>query len=727
MAALARWCFRHRVAVVLSWLVALVLMGGLARSAGAAFSTNFSLPATDSSRAQALLKANFPAQAGDVEQIVFQSRSGTLDTPAVRVAVAGVLNRVAHLPDVKTVQSPYSGGVVSADRTIGLGTINFDSGVQNLPSGLGRSLLATAQSVDHSLIDVQLDGHLVGGSSQSGQTTSELLGIGLSLLVLFLAFRRSVYCALLPLLSALAAIGVGTSLIDLLTHAIPIPQFGPILATLVALGVGVDYALFIVSRHRAGLLAGHRIEDAVVMAINTSGRAVFFAGLTVCIALLGMFALQVSFLYGVALSAALVVALTMLASLTLLPAMLSFFGLRALRRGERRRLAEGPVMETTTGLWTRWSKVLQGRSRTASALALVFIVVVAFPFVTMRQGLSDAGNDASHSTTRQAYDLLAKGFGPGYNGPFELVGDVRGPADAARFASFATSLKAMPGVVSVQPARVSPNGQVEMALLYPASSPQSAQTADLLQRVRSQVPKAVAGSTLAIHVGGPTAGQVDFAHTLSRKMPQFVAVVVVLAFLLLLILFRSLLVPLIASMMNLLSIGAALGVLTAAFQWGWGKPLLGYTKAGPIEVFLPVMLFAILFGLSMDYEVFLVSRMHEEWVLTGDNDAAVARGQEATGRVITAAATIMILVFVSFIFGGQLVIKEFGLGFSAAIFMDAFVIRTVLVPAVMHVLGSANWWLPRWLDRILPRLHVEADDFVPADLGPVPEPVPATN
>lgn len=726
MAAVARWCFRHRVAVVVCWVAVLAIVGGVARSAGSSYSTSFSLPATDSSRAQALLQDSFPVRAGDSEQIVVEAKQANLDAPRVRAQVTAMLNRVARLPHVKAVESPYQSRTISANRTIGLAGVDFDAPGSSLPSGLGRSLIDTAQSVDHTVLNVQLDGHLAGGSSPNGQSKSELLGMALSLLVLFFAFRRSIFCALLPLLSALAAIGVGTSLIGLLSNAVSIPQFGPILATLVALGVGVDYALFIVSRHRAGLLAGQTVEDAAVTAVNTSGRAVFFAGLTVCIALLGMFALQVSFLYGVAVSAALVVLLTMLASLTLLPAMLGFFGLKALRRTERRRLGAEPHEPVNAGRpptgWTMWSRALRGRAGLASALALVFIAIVALPFFTMRQGIPDAGNDPSGSTTRQAYDLLAKGFGPGYNGPFELVASVDRPADEIRFAAFAASLRGEPGVASVQSPRLSPNARVAVAILYPTTSPQSAQTADLLQRIRERVPRLESGSDLVIHIGGSTAGQVDFAHVLSRKMPEFVAVVVVLAFLLLMVVFRSLAVPLIASVMNLLSIGAALGVLTAAFQWGWGRSVLGFAQGGPIEVFLPVMLFAILFGLSMDYEVFLVSRMHEEWVLTGDNDLAVSRGQAATGRVITAAATIMILVFVSFIFGGQLVIKEFGLGFAAAIFMDAFVIRTVLVPAVMHLLGPANWWLPRWLDRVLPTVHVEADDLITVPLPPAPEP-----
>jgi RND superfamily putative drug exporter len=726
MAAVARWCFRKRWLVLAFWLIALLVFGAADRTVGAKYANNFSLPATDSSRALDILRTQFPAQAGDSEQIVVQAKTGTLNDAETRAEVEAMLARVAELPHVRSVTSPYElGGQISKDGTIGLATVNLDALAQNVPKSAVDQLISTAQSSDSSVLNVQLGGNAIQNSQNSRQPTSVFLGVLFALVVLFFAFRRSLLCALLPLISALMAIAVGTSIIGLFTHVLSVPQFGPILATLVALGVGVDYALFIVSRHRNGLLAGRSPEDAAITALNTSGRAVFFAGLTICIALLGMFALQVSFLYGVALSAAFVVALTMLASLTLLPAMLGFFGMKALRRRERQRLlADGPQPEEVQGFWRRWAERLSGRAEILSVVALGLIVVLALPFFSMRLGLTDAGNDPASSTTRQAYDLLAKGFGPGFNGPLQVVAEVKSPGDKARFASFVDSLQGQPGVARVVPPRTSPNGRAQVAIVFPTSAPQDAKTTALLHRLRHAVPAAVAGTTMAIHIGGFTAIGEDFSHILASKMPFFVAVVVVLAFLLLMVVFRSLLVPLVASVMNLLSIGAALGVITAVFQWGWGKSLLGFTKPGPIEVFVPVMMFAILFGLSMDYEVFLVSRMHEEWTRTRDNERAVIVGQAETGRVITAAALIMILVFLSFVLGGQVVIKLVGVGFAAAIFVDAFIIRTVLVPSLMHVIGPANWWLPGWLDRILPRVHVEPDDITEA--GPPLEPVGAS-
>jgi RND superfamily putative drug exporter len=551
------------------------------------------------------------------------------------------------------------------------------------------------------------------GENQGGGSSDFIIGVLLALVVLFFAFRRSVLSALLPLMSAIIAIGIGTSLIGILSHAFSVPQFATQLAELISLGVGVDYALFIVNRHRRELLAERDPEEAAVRALNTSGRAVLIAGLTVCIALLGMFALGLSFLFGVSLGAAFVVFLTMVSSLTLLPAMLGFYGYKALSRRDRQLLADaGGGDHGASQFWTRWAGIVSRRSAVLSAVSLALIVVVALPFFGMRLGLADSGEDPSSTTTKQAYDLLAKGFGPGFNGPLQLVGGLHGPGDLQRFSAFTFQLQHTPGIAEVEPTRVSPNGKAALAIVYPTYSPQAAQTTALVDHIRAAVPRATAGSTLAIHVGGETAGEIDFASVLSSKLPVFVSVIVVLAFLLLAFVFRSLLVPLTASLMNILSIGAALGAITAAFQFGWLKPLLGYAQAGPIEVYLPVMMFAVLFGLSMDYEVFLVSRIHEEWVKTGDNTQAVDRGQAETGRVITAAALIMILVFLSFSFVAKaLVIQEFGIGFAAAIVIDAFVVRCVLVPSLMHVFGPRNWWLPGWLARRLPSLHIEAEEL----------------
>jgi putative drug exporter of the RND superfamily len=719
MANFARWCFVHRKAVLAGWLIALIGFFAVGLKVGANYAENDSLPGTDSTKALSVLQTNYPAQAGDSDQIVVQARQGTLRSPPAETAVTSMLARVAKLPYVRSVTSPYGlGGQISKDGTIGLATVNLTAQANSVPNSAVQTLISTAQSADSALLNVQLGGAAIENVAvPSGDFTSVILGIVLALIILFIAFRRSVLAALLPLISALVAIGVGLSIITVLTHAISIASWVPEVAIIVALGVGVDYALFIVSRHRNGLLAGQTPEDAAVTALNTSGRAVLLAGLTVCIALLGLFALQISSLYGVAVAVALVVGLTMVASLTLLPAMLGFLGPKVLRRAERRMLAErGRQVEQAGGFWLRWAEGLGRRPQIPALLALAVIVVLAIPFFSSRTGLLDASTDPSSSTTYQAYQLLAKGFGPGFNGPLEVVGQINSPADQTRFAAFLTSARSEPGVAGVTPPQLSPNGKAEVAQVFPTTGPQDAATTTVLDRLRAGVPQAEAGSTLAIHIGGTTAANQDYSQVTSSKLPQFVAVVVGLSFLLLAVVFRSLLIPLVASIMNILSFGIALGVMTAAFQFGWGKSLLGFGTAAPIEAWIPAMMFAILFGLSTDYEVFLISRIHEEWTLSGDNKRAVIRGQAETGRVITAASLIMILVFAAFILTGQEAIMQIGLGFAAAIFVDAYIIRTVLVPAVMHMLGRANWWLPGWLDRTLPRLHVEPAELTPAGL-----------
>ena len=738
MATLARWCFRHRKLVLLTWLAALVLVAGVANAVGSTYSNNFSFPSTDSSQALAVVKANFPTQSGDSDQIVVQAKKGTLAGPTTRAAVNGTLAKVAHLPFVTGVTSPYTSGLVSRDGTIGLATVQLDAQAQDISTAQAKELIRVAQSANPHVLNVQLGGAAIQvGENQGGGSSDFLVGVLLALVVLYFAFRRSLLSALLPLITAVIAIGIGTSLIGLLSHAFAVPQFATQLAELISLGVGIDYSLFIVNRHRRELLLGRSPEEAAVRALNTSGRAVFVAGLTVCIALLGMFALGLTFLYGVSLGAAFVVVLTMLSALTLLPAMLGFYGNKALSRRDRRvlpgdrsskagdRSYQAGAERGKSPFWTWWAAIVERRSAVLSLLSLAVIVVVALPFFHIRLGLADSGEDPSNSTTRMAYDLLAKGFGPGFNGPLQVVGKINGPNDLARFDTFVATLDHTAGVARALPPRTSPNGEAAVSFVYPVYSPQAPQTTALVNHIRAEVPNATRGSSLAIHVGGETAAGIDFAKVLTQKLPLFVVVIVVLAFLLLATVFRSLLVPLTASVMNILSIGAALGAITAAFQFGWLQPVLGFAKAGPIEVYLPVMMFAVLFGLSMDYEVFLVSRMHEEWIMgDGDNDAAVTRGQAETGRVITAAGLIMILVFLSFsLINNALVIQEFGIGFAVAIIIDAFVVRTILVPSLMHVFGARNWWLPAWLDRLLPTLHIEEDDLA----GPVevaePEPV----
>ncbi|MGZ4180207.1 MAG: MMPL family transporter, partial [Solirubrobacteraceae bacterium] len=510
--------------------------------------------------------------------------------------------------------------------------------------------------------------------------------------------------------------------------------FSSELALLIGLGVGVDYALFIVTRYKQGILRGLSAEQAVTESLDTSGRAVLFAGMIVCIAMLGMFALGVSFLYGVAVAAAIAVAFTVISALTLLPALLGFFGRLVLRRSERRAVRDGRLRTSDeSAAWARWTGWMQKRPALFAAVAAALLVLLAIPFLSMRLGSADAGSDPANTTTRKAYDLLAKGFGPGYNGPLQLVAEVDSPQQKAAFLRVQQTVAKTPGIVGAAEPHFIPgtNGKPDVAIadLYPKGSPQDQSTADLLHKVRDQVvPAAEKGTGITVLTGGQTAIFDDFSHVLAGKLPLFIGVVVLLSFVLLMTVFRSIAIPLTAAIMNLLSAGAAFGVVTAIFQNGWGASLVGVDKTGPIEAFLPVLMFPILFGLSMDYEVFLVSRIYEEWHRRRDNREAVAHGLAATGRTITAAAAIMVLVFGAFVLGGERIIKLFGIGLGGAVLLDAAIVRSVLVPAVMLMLGDLNWKLPAFLDRILPRVNIEGSvERMPARdehlHGPVPEPV----
>ena len=724
MRALATWCVRHRWLVVGFWVVALVVVSGISGAVGSNYSSSFSLPKTDSTDAINLLKAASPKVSGDTDQIVFGTSGATTVTdPAVEAQINTMLAKVAKVPHVTNIVSPYGpqGATrVSKDGHVAFASVTFDKQAQNLKIAVATDLVNTAKTADGHGVTVGVAGQLAESAVRPSFGAGTLIGVLLAGIVLWLVFG-SVFAMALPLISALASLGTAVGLIGLLSNVIKMPEFSTTLVLLIGLGVGIDYALFIVTRHRQGLIAGNDPETSIVNAVNTSGRAVLFAGIIVCIALLGMFALGVSFLYGLAIAAALGVALTMIAALTLLPALLGFIGPRVLSRRQKTSLAtNGPriVGTGTKGFWPRWAGIVQRRPVVPAAVAVVVIVCIALPFFSLRLGSADQGNDPAGSTTRVAYDMLARGFGPGFNGPLELVSVVHNSSQSATLARVVTDVAAQPDVQSVAPPILIPskNGtEVALINVYPASAPQDAATTNLVYHLRQQtIPAAVSGSQMTVLVGGTTAIFIDFAHVLSAKLPLFIGLVVLLSFLLLSVVFRSIVIPLVSAAMNVLSIGAAFGILVAVFQWGWLGSVFGVNRAGPIEAFLPVMLFAILFGLSMDYQVFLVTRIHEEWLKSGDNRTAVRNGLAATGKTITAAALIMILVFGSFILGGERVIKEFGLGLAGGILVDAIVIRMAVVPSVMLLIGKANWWFPKSLDRVLPHIGLEQAETDPA-------------
>ncbi len=730
MRSLARWCFKHRRIVLVAWIAALFGVTAIHTGVGSGYSDNFKLPHTESFDAVRLLQRNAPKASGDTDQIVFATDSGQLTDPANRLRVERVLASAARTPHVTNVSPPYGrlgAKQISPSGRIGYSNVTFDIQPNKISHSNAQAFVNKITSASGNGLQFQVEGQIAEQGQQDNSTSSLGFGFLAAAIILFIVFG-SLLATALPLITAAMSLGTGIGVIGLLSNVFAMASFSNELALLIGLGVGIDYALFIVTRYRQGVLRGLSGEEAVVQSLDTSGRAVLFAGMIVCIAMLGMFALGVSFLYGVAIAAAIAVAFTVIAALTLLPALLGFFGRLVLRRRERRSLRDGQLRTSDeSAAWARWAGWMEKRPAVFATVAAAVMIILAIPFFSMRLGSADAGSDPANTTTRKAYDLLAQGFGPGYNGPLQLVAEVATPAQRAAFLRVQQAVAHTPGVVGSTPTRIIPgtggHAAVALADIYAKGSPQDASTADLLHHVRgSVIPAAEAGTGLHVLVGGQTAIFDDFSHVLSRKLPLFIGIVVLLSFLLLMAVFRSIAIPLTAAVMNLLSAAAAFGVVTAVFQWGWGASLLGIDKTGPIESFLPVLMFPILFGLSMDYEVFLVSRIYEEWHRRRDNTAAVTHGLAATGRTITAAAAIMVLVFGAFLLGGQRVIQLFGVGLAGAVLLDAVIVRSVLVPAVMVMLGERNWKIPAFLDRILPHFRVEGQAAEDGDDGSRPEP-----
>jgi putative drug exporter of the RND superfamily len=707
LARLARWCFRRRRLVLALWLAGLIGMNVVGGAVGSRYSNNFNGGHSDAQKAFDLLRTRFPARAGDTTDIVFAAGgAGGVDAPAVRDAMTRLFDqvgpgRVAH---VVGVQSPYATpGRISADRTVAYATVQFDRQAGDLPAKAAQPLLDAAHRLHQPGLQVELGGEVVARALQQPQGPAELIGLLAAIVILFVAFG-SLLAMGLPVMTAIFGVGIGAVFVSLFSHLLTVPSFAPQVAFTIGLGVGIDYALLIVTRYRSGLHDGLGPEDATVLALTTAGRATLFAGGTVIISLLGMFAIGISFIYGLAVGAVAAVLMTMLASVTLLPAIMGFAGTKLAGKERHRRHHRETVAY-------RWSRQVQRRPWLMAGGSLAVLVVIALPLFSIHLGAADHGNDPRSLTTRRAYDLLARGFGPGSNGPVLLAAELRGATTGDRLAAFADqTVRSDPDVAFVAPLNVNRAGDTAVAIVIPKGAPQDRSTEKLVHRLRAEL----RGHRLDAHVGGVTAAFIDAGDRVGLRLRFMVAAVIVLSFLLLMAVFRSLLVPVKAAVMNLLSIGAAYGVIVAIFQWGWLGHLVGIGRPGPIEFWVPMMLFTILFGLSMDYEVFLLSRVREEYLLSRDNAAAVADGLAATARVITAAAAIMIAVFSSFVFGDLRVLKLLGLGMASAIFIDASIIRMVLVPATMELLGDANWWLPRWLDRAVPRIAVEATPEVPA-------------
>ena len=708
MLTLARWSSNHRRLVVALWIVALVAAMGISNAVGTRYGNNFSLPGTDAQRAADLLSSRFPAQSGDSDQIVLHTPVGTLAAPAVRARIERMLGQVARLPHVTSVTSPYAPGTrgISRDGTIGFATVAFDQRANVLPVAATRRVIAAATAARTTGLQVELNGQAIEQAQRFSIGYTALVGIGAAVVILLISFG-SMLAMGLPIVTALFGLGTGLGLIGLMSRVLSMPDFSSQLALMIGLGVGIDYALFIVTRYREAYNRnGGDVAGAVEEAMNTAGRAVIFAGTTVVIALMGMFALGVSFLYGLAISSSLAVLMVLAASLTLLPALLTFFGRRIGKPGLLARMSKTPHQDRSS-FWTRWITTIQRRPWVAFIASSALMLALASPALALRLGNTDAGNDPKGQTTRKAYDLLAQGFGKGFSGPLLVAIKLPVTGGSAALSQFETALREAPGVAAVAPPRLSPSGDVATIAAFPKTSPQSTQTEALVKHLRRNViPPLEQATGATAYIGGATAAQLDFSSVLASKLWLFIGVVVLLSALLLMIVFRSLWIPLQAAAMNLLSIGASMGIVVAVFQWGWLGSVFG-VGAGPIAAFLPVMVFAIVFGLSMDYEVFLVSRIHEEWTHGADSSEAVREGLIRTGRVITAAAAVMVAVFASFMLGGQRVLELFGLALAAAVFLDALVIRCILLPATLQLLGDRTWWFPAWFDRRLPRLAIE--------------------
>ncbi len=700
---LASWSYRRRWWALLAWVAVLGGVTVATQVIGSDYHNDFSLPGAESQRALDTLERHSPAQAGASVQIVVSDPNG-LATQATRQRVEGMLAEVRGLPRVVDVRSLYADPTaLSRDGTIGYATVALDGDSENLPVADVRRVIDTAQRAGGDGLQVELAGDAIRAAEETeGEGgTAEGAGMLAALVILVLLFG-SLLAASLPIVIAVFAVGSSIGLITLASHVATVADFTPPLMLLVGLGVGIDYALLVFTRYRGELAAGVDRERAVRSALDTAGRTVFFAGCTVIIALLGLVVLGLGSLQGVAVAIAVTVLVTMVAALTLLPALLAIVGRRverSIERGAQRRLRRARPPEGSG--WRRWAALVQRRPWLATVLPVAGLLALAAPALDMRLGFADAGNGPESATSRQAYDLLATGFGPGFNGPLVVV--VSGPVASGAAASAQGAIEATQGVAAVTPPLPTNSPDVATLIVFPQSKPQDAGTDELVNRLRTDVLPALAGQTGATYlVGGSTAAVVDFSDAVADRLPLFVVVVVGLSMLLLAVVFRSLLIPIKAAVLNLLSVGASMGIITLIFQQG----AFGVTP-GPIEAYVPVMIFAIVFGLSMDYEVFLLARMHEEWERGRDAAAAIREGLATTGRVVTAAAAIMIVVFGAFVLSPDRMLQQFGLGLAVAVFLDAVVIRCLILPAVMHLLGARAWWLPDALARRMPKVALE--------------------
>jgi putative drug exporter of the RND superfamily len=700
LARVADLAFRRRRLVLGAWLASLLTAFALAAAFGGAWSADYTTPGSDSKAAADALAARFPQRSPETVDVVWQARAGA-ESPAVRARMDAFLREAAALPGIGDA-APASAAQVSRDGTVAVARLPLTTLPADLPDATGKRLLAMGETADRDGVRVELGGQAIQ-LAQQGPVSSEAIGLAVAGFILLVALG-TVVAAGLPLVTALFGLGIASALIGVLAAIVPTPDWSQTLAAMLGIGVGIDYALLILTRYRAALAAGAEPRAAVVEAIATAGRSVLIAGSTVVISLLGLFAMGLPYLYGAALATIIAVLVVMAAAVTLLPALLAVAGRRierlrvpGLRDRARAAAAVGPQAPAA-----RWSRAVQRRPWTAAVAGALVLLALAAPATGLKLGFPDAGNDAASTTTRRAYDLVAAEFGPGTNGPLTIV--VRG-RDRRAVESVAGTLRREPGIASVAAPMFNAAGGTAVILASATTSPQSSATQDLIERVRDG---RLDRAGLRVDVGGATAQQVDQSAATAARLPLFIGGVVGLSLLLLLVAFRSLTVALKAAVLNLLSVGAAYGVVAVLADGGWAGRLVGIDAATPVPPFIPVIMFAVLFGLSMDYEVFLLSRVREAFLAGRDTTAAVTEGLERTARVITAAAAIMVVVFGALALSPEVFLKLIGVGLATAVLVDATIVRMLLVPAVMQLLGDRTWWIPRWLDRVIPQAQLEA-------------------
>ena len=708
---LGRRTARHPYRTLGVWLLIAVAVFSLNSSFGGEVANDFRVPGVEAQQARDLLKERFPTQSGAAGQVVFHVPDGRLDEPARRAEVAAALQRLRTGDHVTLVTDPFdrSGPTVSADGRTAFTSIQYDR--QTLERASYDQAVTAVAPTRASGIQTEISGSIAGAAE--AVEGREGIGLVVAMVVLLVAFG-SVIAMGIPIGTAVLGLAVGLGGIGILAGLTSVPEVSPMLAAMIGLGVGIDYALFVVTRHRQHLHEGMSVADAAGRANATAGQSVLFAGTTVVIALIGLVLADIPSITTMGAAVAIVVLVAMAMAVTMLPAFLGMAGttidrLSIHRKRSERSQAGGP---TVSG---RWASRVGHRPWPYAIVSLVALVALAVPVTQLRIGWADDGNAAASTTQRKSYDLLTDAFGKGFNGPLTIVVDSAGTTVAPALERVRNALSNDPGIASVSPPRLSAAGDTAVVLATPTSSPQDVATSDLVKRLRAEVlPRTLDGTGSTALITGQTAFFEDISQKLTDRLPIFITAVVALSFLLLMMVFRSVLVPLKAAVMNLLSIGAAYGVVVAVFQWGWGKGLVGLEDTIPVNPFVPLIMFAILFGLSMDYEVFLLSRIREEYVRTGDSHTSVVEGLRSTARVITSAALIMISIFLAFVSSTDVMVKMFGVGLATAVFLDATLVRMVLVPSTMSLLGSANWWLPRFLDRVLPKLDFESSASTPA-------------